>query len=414
LDSVARALYQAPTSISPVPTPAIQHGTSKHEQPTTVQAYIDQTLQPPGPTSHPTAPSVALTSPPGAQRLASSPQVAAPPIPATPSSSKGISRRGALGWIISGTVAVGLGVGAGIYFFRQRKPDHAREILKGHTGEVTSLSWSPDGTLLATASMDHTVRLWQANTGRSILRYKGHTNGVFAVAWSSDGAQIASGGKDATVQLWKSQGIPTYQTPPLGNTVSALSWGNADRQLFAGTLGHGLYNIQFATNQAVALNEQSIIHAVATSPDGRYIALGTGSGYVAILELQTAGLRRVYSRRLHNSAVLSLAWSPNSMMLASGGADKTAHISTTTIIAATHVVYTLRHAGAVTGLAWNPMDSGSLAASCTDKTLYLWRIGNQSHTTYSGHSGSITSVAWSQYGLATGSADSTAIIWDAQ
>jgi WD40 repeat protein len=74
-------------------------------------------------------------------------------------------------------------------------------ILNGHTGNVYSVAYSPDGTQLATAGQDRTARIWNAGTG-ALIRTITHTEEVYAVAYSSDGAQLATAGADNLVRTW--------------------------------------------------------------------------------------------------------------------------------------------------------------------------------------------------------------------
>ncbi len=71
-----------------------------------------------------------------------------------------------------------------------------------HSAGVNVATWSPDGSRIASASADQTVRIWDAFNGRTIYTYHSHSNEVNYVAWSSDGKRIASASL-AEVQVWQ-------------------------------------------------------------------------------------------------------------------------------------------------------------------------------------------------------------------
>ena len=75
-------------------------------------------------------------------------------------------------------------------------------VLSGHSSEVNTVTFSPDGSKIASGSDDNTVRLWDGATGASIATLEGHSDDVNTVTFSPDGSKIASGSDDNTVRLW--------------------------------------------------------------------------------------------------------------------------------------------------------------------------------------------------------------------
>jgi WD40 repeat protein/energy-coupling factor transporter ATP-binding protein EcfA2 len=73
--------------------------------------------------------------------------------------------------------------------------------LKGHSGAVTSVSFSPNGKTIASASKDKTVKLWSIE-GRELQTLKGHSGSVTSVSFSPDGKTIASASSDGTIIVW--------------------------------------------------------------------------------------------------------------------------------------------------------------------------------------------------------------------
>jgi WD40 repeat protein len=79
------------------------------------------------------------------------------------------------------------------------------KTLLGHTSGVYFVTFSPDGTTLATASDDQTIKIWDINTGECLKTLTGHTNRVWSVRYSPRGAILASASHDETIKLWDIQ-----------------------------------------------------------------------------------------------------------------------------------------------------------------------------------------------------------------
>lgn len=174
-----------------------------------------------------------------------------------------------------------------------------------------------------------------------------------------------------------------------------------------GGFGSGFHEIALSTNHVTRVGVQAVIHALAVSPNGHYLAIGGQNGAVALLDLQVRGRTKVY--HLHTGAILSLAWSPNNTMLATGGEDNTTAVLDVT---SGHRLHTLPHGGVVNGLAWEPVGTNRLASACADSTVNVWNMNSSAPAIYHGHAGTVTSVAWGVRGLASGSVDKTIIVWN--
>ena len=90
-----------------------------------------------------------------------------------------------------------------IWYLKIQVQQQQRGPLQGHTKEVYSVAFSPDGSRIVSGSWDNSLRLWDAASGKPIgPPLQGHTDSVVSVAFSPDGRRIVSGSADNSLRLW--------------------------------------------------------------------------------------------------------------------------------------------------------------------------------------------------------------------
>ncbi|CAG8491779.1 7743_t:CDS:2 [Ambispora leptoticha] len=110
--------------------------------------------------------------------------------------------------------------------FRVRAVTRCSSTLSGHSEAILTVSFSPDGSQLATGSGDTTVRIWDLNTETAHFTCSGHTSWVLYIAWSPDGKYLASGSMDNTVRLWDPLTGKSLGDALKGHTkwITCLAW----------------------------------------------------------------------------------------------------------------------------------------------------------------------------------------------
>jgi WD40 repeat protein len=274
-------------------------------------------------------------------------------------------------------------------------------VVYAQTSNVTAVAFSPDGTLLATASLDQTVKTWSTGDGSLQQTFTGHTDGVNSLAFSPDGQKIVSGCVDGTVKVWNVSGgscLTTIAAHALPVTATVFSIDGS--LVISGSDDHTIRLWSAADGSAVLTlgGHTDYINAAAISPDGTLCASAGNDSSIQIRRTIDGLLLQTLAGT--TGLVSSIAFAPDSTVLASSGGPLDPAIKLWRLSDGTVLNTIAANTNGSMALAISP--DGSILASggdCSEQAIQLWKLSDGSLLgTLAGHSNGVTALAFSPHG----------------
>jgi WD40 repeat protein len=205
----------------------------------------------------------------------------------------------------------------------------------GHTAQVNAVAFSPDGQMLASASSDHTVKLWRVSDGTLLATLHAgidpsattHQDVVNTVAFSHDGTILASGSMDRLIKLWRASDGALLRTMGGNEFILGLAF-SPDDQLLASGGGYStneikIWRLSDGQNISIINDNLGSNNAVAYSPDGQLLAAAKANSVATVFN--PANGNAVHNLG-HDGTVNFVAFSPNGQTIATASDDQSARL----------------------------------------------------------------------------------------
>ena len=308
------------------------------------------------------------------------------------------------------------------------------DLLRGHVDKVVQVLFTPDSKRLLSLGEDDSIRIWDAARGDPVAVLHGHTGKIHEFALSPDGNTLGSASADGTVRLWDLKraearnglrGHTSYVYDagfsPDGKLLASAAWDGTVRLWDAATL-----------QQVGVLNQEQgkgdpIVRCVAWSPDGRRLVAMAEPDSVHLWDVkERRKIRTMHALNSHWRVDIRAAFNPGGTLLATGSNDGMVFLwdpESGKKLAEWNGHRRIKDVEtATTDVAFSP-DGLTLATAGADGRLNLWRVSDllagspaEPLATLAGHTDSIHRIAWSRDGtlVSTASQDRTVKLWSAR
>ena len=265
-----------------------------------------------------------------------------------------------------------------------------------HGGSVQTVKFSPvNNSLIASAGDTNTIKLWDLQNS-TVSTLRGHTGQISSVVFSPDGQLLASGGDDWTFRLWNvrtQENIATLEhiTGRTRSQIKEVAFSHDGQHLATAGQHVKLWEVNTQTEIAT-LQHDEYVWALAFSPDGQFLAAGDGEGTVKIWDVQE---RQVISQLEGDTVrVDALVFSPDGRTLASAGYNGLIKLWAVSDWA---LLGSLQNRGTAYTLDFFP--DGKALASAGHAAVTLWSVeSGEEIASLTGHSAWVYGVAFSADG----------------
>jgi len=321
------------------------------------------------------------------------------------------------GWD-AGEIDRQLQVPAGATFLRVRhlatreSPALVRD-LAGHSGSVQACAVTADGRRVVSASSDHTLKVWDLDSGRELATLQGHAFFVTACAVTPDGARVVSASYDHTLKVWdleRGRELATLQGH--ADIVTACAVTPDGRRVVSASFDRTLkvWDLERGRELATLQGHAHWVTACAVTPDGRRVVSASFDKTLKVWDRETG--RELATLQGHADRVTACAVTPDGGRVVSASYDKTLKVWG---FDSGHELASLQgHAGYVTACAVTP-DGRRVISASEDKTLKIWNLeSGRELATLQGHAERINACAVMPDGrrVVSASADKTLKVWD--
>ncbi|XRB14264.1 EF-hand domain-containing protein [Pseudoscourfieldia marina] len=286
--------------------------------------------------------------------------------------------------------------------------------MKGHSGVVTSASYSADGTRIVSASEDGTVRVWDATTGACLSVLEGHSDAVKSASYSSDGTRIVSASRDNTVRVWDATtGACISVLEGHSGDVFSASYSADGTRIVSASADKSVRVWDAMTGACISVMKGHFgyVYSASYSADGTRIVSTSEDKTVRVWDAKSGACLSVLEG--HSGRVYSASYSADGTRIVSASQDETVRVWDATTGACISVLE--GHSNKVNSASYSA-DGTRIVSASHDGTVRVWDATTGACLSeLEGHSWYVTSASYSADGtrIVSASDDETVRVWDA-